>query len=90
MIDSSVKFEDKESTYIGDYAIIGPGVELAAGVQVHAHAVLKEDVVLGTNTIVDVHASVQSATIGKECWIGPGVRIGWMTWPACGTMLCWW
>lgn len=76
VIDESVVFEDKASVYIGDYAIVHKGVKLGAGVQLESHVVIEANCDIGAGTRVEVHTSIRSASIGKDCWIGPGVRIG--------------
>src|SRR5262249_5420409 len=55
----------KGSTTIGDYTMIGPNCQ----VNDQDHSFSKSDL------IMNQQANVQSVNIGKDCWLGSGVRV---------------
>ncbi|MBN1783874.1 MAG: UDP-3-O-(3-hydroxymyristoyl)glucosamine N-acyltransferase [Alphaproteobacteria bacterium] len=76
VIDKFVVFEDRRSVYIADYVVLKSGVKIGKNVVLESHVTVDTDCEIGSDTHVEAHASIRSATIGKDCWIGPGVRIG--------------
>jgi len=64
-------------TKIHSTAIIAPGAELAADVEVGAYAVIDEHVKIGAGTIVSPHVHITGyTTIGEECQIFTGAVLG--------------
>ena len=57
-------------------AVVDPHVELAAGVSIGPHAVIREDARIGAETRIDAHTLVGAgARIGEGCEIGAGCSI---------------
>ncbi len=75
-IDSSVEFEDKFSVYIGDFVVLKNGVKIEKNVEIDSFVSIKNNSKIGENTKIDSHVSIESATIGKDCSICAGARIG--------------
>ncbi|WP_119165713.1 UDP-3-O-(3-hydroxymyristoyl)glucosamine N-acyltransferase [Algihabitans albus] len=61
---------------IGPYAIVGPNVDLGAGVCLHAQVVVDSGVSIGAGTEVMHGASLSHCSIGRNCLIHAGARIG--------------
>ncbi len=58
-------------------AVIGPRVQLGAGVSIQPHAVIEEGASIGAGTVIGAHGYIgHEAQIGGECLIHPRVTIG--------------
>lgn len=57
-------------------AVVYAGASIAAGAHIGAHTVIGHGVAIGARTMVGPHGSIFKATIGEDCILHPGVRIG--------------
>ncbi len=76
IIDSSVEFENKDSVFIGDYVVIKSGVKIGSNIEIDSFVSIGENCKIGKNTIIASHTSIESSTVGDNCLISSGVRIG--------------
>ncbi|MBN2675688.1 MAG: UDP-3-O-(3-hydroxymyristoyl)glucosamine N-acyltransferase [Alphaproteobacteria bacterium] len=75
-VHKDVFFEEKESVYIAENAVIEAGVRIGKSVQIHANTVIRSGTTIGEGCIIENNVSIEVTTLGKGCWIGPGVRLG--------------
>ena len=74
LVDPSAKLGDGVS--IGPYVVVGPQVELGDAVCLHAQVVVEAGVSVGTGTEVMQGATLSHCSIGRNCLIHAGARIG--------------
>ncbi len=75
-IDSSVKFADKESVFVGYGAVIEAGVEIGKNCYIGHNAVIKHGCAIGNNCRVMEGATVSHCVMGNDVSIGEGSVIG--------------
>jgi len=61
---------------IEPYAVVYANANIGPHVHIGAHAVVGEGVVIGEGTRIGAHVTLQKTTIGQNCILHPGVRIG--------------
>ncbi|MCE2517628.1 MAG: UDP-3-O-(3-hydroxymyristoyl)glucosamine N-acyltransferase [Alphaproteobacteria bacterium] len=67
-----------DSARIEGGASIGAGAEIGDGAWIKANVAIGDGCVIGAGTMVEENAALSHAMIGKNCQIGPGVRIGFI------------
>jgi UDP-3-O-[3-hydroxymyristoyl] glucosamine N-acyltransferase len=76
VVDASVLLDPAEVA-VGPYAVLGAGVELAAGVEIQAHAVVGAGCRLGAGTVVFPHAVLYpGCELGARCRVHAGAVVG--------------
>ncbi|MBI1309655.1 MAG: UDP-3-O-(3-hydroxymyristoyl)glucosamine N-acyltransferase [Proteobacteria bacterium] len=58
------------------YAVIYAGTTVGEGVHIGAHAVIGQGVTIGQGTRIGAHVTLQKVSLGNNCLIHPGVRVG--------------
>jgi UDP-3-O-[3-hydroxymyristoyl] glucosamine N-acyltransferase len=81
-IHESVKFKDRASTHVGDFAVMEAGVEIGARCYVGAGAKIKAGVSMGDDCVVKENAVISHAALGNrvgvgECSVIGGSGFGW-------------
>lgn len=61
---------------IEPYVVIYANVVVGPGAHVGAHVVLGEGVRIGSRTRIGAHATLERCTVGEDCYLHSGVRIG--------------
>jgi UDP-3-O-[3-hydroxymyristoyl] glucosamine N-acyltransferase len=75
-IHDSVKFKDRSSVHVGEFAVIEEGVEIGEGCYIGAGAKIKAGVSMGKDCIIRENAVVSHAILGNGVRIGEGTVIG--------------
>ena len=75
-IHDSVKFKDRPSCHVGDFAVIEEGVEIGAGCYIGAGAKIKAGVSMGDGCVIRENAVVSHASLGSRVGIGEGSVVG--------------
>ena len=58
-------------------AIVAPGAQLDAEIEIGPYACIGDEVVIGPRTVVQSHVVIEGAVrLGADNWIGPGAIIG--------------
>lgn len=76
VIGENVKFADKNSVHIGDFAVIEDDVEIGENCYIASGAKIKVGVVMGNNCVVKENAVISHTMIGNNVKIGEGSCIG--------------
>ena len=77
VIHSSVQFDNKDSVWIGDYAVIGENVKIGSGVRIYPHVFIDDLCTVGENTILYSGVKLYTQTqIGDSCVLHSGSVIG--------------
>ena len=63
--------------YVGDFAVIEDGVKIGDNCIIEPHAVIAHNCELGNNCRIGSHANIMHCTMGDNCYIYGGARIGW-------------
>lgn len=61
---------------IEPYAVVYAHADIGPHVHIGAHAVVGEGVVIGEGTRIGAHVTLQKTSIGQNCILHPGVRVG--------------
>jgi len=61
---------------IEPYAVVYANAVIGEGAVIGAHAVIGEGVIIGAYTQIGAHATLMRCTVGNQCLIHSGVRIG--------------
>ena len=75
-IEPSVKFKDKSSVHIGDFAVIEAGVEIGSGCYIGSGAKIKSGSVIGDDCVIKENAIIGHAILGNRISVGEGSVVG--------------
>jgi UDP-3-O-[3-hydroxymyristoyl] glucosamine N-acyltransferase len=77
VIHPSARFDNKDTVWIGDYAVIGENARIGDGARIYPHVFIDDHCIIGENSILYSGVKLYSHTqIGNSCIIHSGVVIG--------------